>query len=55
MGNGRSSGFEDSTDAHSTDVEAGLYDDYDHDEDMLDGQGNDEGKRKPPRYTSLQK
>lgn len=51
--NGRLSNFEDSTDAHSTDVEAGLYDDYDHDEDLLDGGGGqvngDESKRKPPR------
>lgn len=48
--NGRYSGLEDSTDALSTDVEAGLYDDYDN-EDDLDGQVNgDEGKRKPPRY-----
>lgn len=49
--NGRLSNFEDSTDAHSTDVEAGLYDDYDHDEDFLDGGqvNGDESKRKPPR------
>ena len=51
--NGRFSGLEDSTDALSTDVEAGLYDDYDNEEDV-DGQVNgDESKRKPPRYFLL--
>ena len=51
--NGRYSGLEDSTDALSTDVEAGHYDDYDNEEEMDGIVNGDESKRKPPRYISL--
>lgn len=57
--NGKSSGFDDSTDANSSDLEGGFMDRDDEDDDLFNGGGEDDinkisadgksVKKKPPR------